>query len=119
MKKTYKFFWSGIYSQWHMADFVDEYNVKYNCAEQYMMASKTKIFKDEEALKKIMASSDPREQKALGRKVKRKTRLGKSISKEDRAKHKYIANMINGILSQAKNKEKENDNNNPDMAIGS
>ena len=49
------------------------------------------------------------------RKFKRKTRLGRSISKEDRAKHKYIANMINGILLQVKNKEKENDNNNSNM----
>lgn len=44
--------------------------IKYNCGEQYMMASKARLFDDKETLKKIMDSTDPREHKALGRKVK-------------------------------------------------
>jgi ribA/ribD-fused uncharacterized protein len=62
-------FYGGPFSQWYDAEmFVD--GELYNCAEQYMMASKAKLFGDEESLAKIMASQQPWEQKALGKKVK-------------------------------------------------
>jgi ribA/ribD-fused uncharacterized protein len=42
----------------------------YNCAEQFMMAQKARIFNDTETLIKIMAAKHPKEQKRLGRSVK-------------------------------------------------
>jgi len=45
----------------------DEY---YTTAEHWMMASKARLFKDDETLSKILKSSTPNEAKALGRKVR-------------------------------------------------
>jgi ribA/ribD-fused uncharacterized protein len=62
------FFWSGPFSQWHRGNFT--YNgLTYNTAEQAMMADKARHFKDNDTLKKIMASNSPKEQKAYGRQV--------------------------------------------------
>jgi ribA/ribD-fused uncharacterized protein len=44
--------------------------VRYNCAEQYMMAQKALLFGDAARHKAIMASSSPGDQKALGKLVK-------------------------------------------------
>jgi hypothetical protein len=65
----YYFFWGGYCSQWAESPF-EEFGEIFNCAEQFMMAAKAKVFNDEESFKKIMATNSPREQKALGRKVK-------------------------------------------------
>jgi ribA/ribD-fused uncharacterized protein len=67
-KQNYTFFWHGPFSQWHPCRFKIE-GVIYNCAEQYMMAQKAILFRDAASLEKIMASTSPRIQKALGRKV--------------------------------------------------
>ena len=69
MSEKFTFFWHGPFSQWYRQDFVVE-GVTYNCAEQYMMAAKAKLFEDDETLDKIMASTSPKEQKQLGREVK-------------------------------------------------
>jgi len=56
-------------SQWQKTDFwsvLDEYC----CMEQFMMANKALLFGDEEIYKQIMQCSDPKQMKALGRKVK-------------------------------------------------
>lgn len=63
------FFWGGPFSQWYQLDFTVD-GVRYNCAEQYMMAMKADTFGDKNALVRIMSSNDPREQKAIGRTVK-------------------------------------------------
>ncbi|CAN0542522.1 unnamed protein product, partial [Scytosiphon promiscuus] len=34
--------------------------VKYSCAEQYMMAEKAKLFVDEDSWRRIMATDEPR-----------------------------------------------------------
>ena len=44
--------------------------VEYNCAEQFVMASKARLFGDDTALSAILVSDDPREQKRLGRHVR-------------------------------------------------
>jgi ribA/ribD-fused uncharacterized protein len=62
------FFWNGIYSQW-LSSFFTIDGVQYSSCEQYMMAKKALYFKDRYSYLKIMQSSDPREQKNLGRKV--------------------------------------------------
>jgi ribA/ribD-fused uncharacterized protein len=68
-KEQFTFFWHGPFSQWHGCRFKID-GVTYNCAEQYMMAQKAVLFKDEDALAKIMATDSPRIQKGLGRKVR-------------------------------------------------
>lgn len=71
MKTTdkYIFFWSGIYSQWYHSIFTVD-KVQYQCAEQYMMAEKARVFGDKESLQKILSVDDPRKQKQWGRFVK-------------------------------------------------
>lgn len=66
--ETFTFFWNGPFSQWHICKFKLD-NVEYNCAEQWMMASKARFFKDDLSLRKILKANDPREQKRLGREV--------------------------------------------------
>lgn len=65
----YVFFWGGVCSQWYPSQFeINEQ--KFNCAEQYMMYKKALLFEDEDVANAIMATLNPREQKALGRKVR-------------------------------------------------
>ena len=61
---------SSCCNQWFPCDFVDKNGIKYNCCEQYMMAQKATLFKDNEVLEKILSNNDPREIKKLGREVK-------------------------------------------------
>ena len=56
------------FSQWTPSPFTLDL-VKYKCAEQFMMASKARLFGDDTALSAILASDDPREQKRLGRQM--------------------------------------------------
>jgi ribA/ribD-fused uncharacterized protein len=70
MKEQFTFFWSGVFSQWAKTPFTDANGITFNCAEQYMMWSKAKLFSDEETAEQILKTSNPRDQKALGRKVK-------------------------------------------------
>lgn len=74
MSDNYVFFWKaeevyGYLSNWYMEDFYS-YGIKYNCAEQYIMAAKAKLFNDEVAYNKIMQSNSPYQQKKYGRAVK-------------------------------------------------
>ena len=66
--EEFTFFWNGPFSQWHACDFEVD-GIEYNCAEQYMMAEKARLFGDEDTLERIMESGSPRTQKALGRVV--------------------------------------------------
>lgn len=79
-KLRYLFFWghtpktkemidASCLSQWWMCRFEID-GVVYNCAEQYMMAEKARLFGDEEMLGKIMEAKHPKEMKAYGRAVK-------------------------------------------------
>ena len=65
------FFWHppSVFSQWTLSPFTVDL-VEYNCAEQFMMASKAPLFGDDTAFSVILASNDPREQKRLGRQVR-------------------------------------------------
>lgn len=67
----FEFFWKteSPFSQWHSSTFEVD-GISYNCCEQFMMASKARLFGDEAVLKLIMATDDPRYQKQLGRTVK-------------------------------------------------
>ena len=55
-------------SQWWMQPFVID-GITYTCAEQYMMAEKARLFKDNRMLSKIMAARNPKEMKEYGRSV--------------------------------------------------
>ena len=60
---------SSCLSQWYMAPFF-VCDTQYCCMEQFMMASKARMFHDEETLAQILKSHDPQEIKKLGRKVR-------------------------------------------------
>ena len=62
-------FWGGWPSQWHKARFVVD-GAEFNCCEQYMMAEKAAVFGDAEAHGRILAASNPKQQKAIGRQVR-------------------------------------------------
>ena len=64
-------FWHppSAFSQWTLSPFTVDL-VEYNYAEQFMMASKVRLFGDDTALSAILATKDPREQKRLGRHVR-------------------------------------------------
>ena len=64
-------FWHApsVFSQWTLSPFTVDL-AEYNCAEQFMMASKARLFGDDTALSAILASDDPREKKRLGRHVR-------------------------------------------------
>ena len=66
--EQFHLFWGGPFSQWNKVDMEID-GVVYNCCEQYMMAMKAKVFGDKEAEEEIMETHDPREQKAIGRRV--------------------------------------------------
>jgi ribA/ribD-fused uncharacterized protein len=64
----YVFFWNGIYSQWHKAKMIID-GVEYSSCEQYMMHQKAIVFSDFYIASQILLTSDPKEQKSLGRKI--------------------------------------------------
>ena len=56
-------------SQWWPCKFKSN-NIEYNCAEQYMMSEKAKLFKDEKAYQLIIKESSQAKIKKLGRLIK-------------------------------------------------
>lgn len=59
----------SCFSQWYDVCFEVD-GVKYHTTEQYMMASKARLFGDEDTLDEIMNAATPSDYKKLGRKVK-------------------------------------------------
>ena len=81
IKPMYVLFHSGWPSQWYqftvkgedgkvkvLPQFVID-GVTYNCAEQYMMAQKAKMFKADALYKSILSETSPRKMKSMGRKI--------------------------------------------------
>eukprot|EP00293_Proteomonas_sulcata_P012040 CAMPEP_0184288656 /NCGR_PEP_ID=MMETSP1049-20130417/1146_1 /TAXON_ID=77928 /ORGANISM="Proteomonas sulcata, Strain CCMP704" /LENGTH=166 /DNA_ID=CAMNT_0026595153 /DNA_START=194 /DNA_END=694 /DNA_ORIENTATION=+ len=65
-------FYQGPFSQWHQAPFRDNADdVCFCCCEQYMMYHKAKLFQDEEAMQDILATTEPRKHKSIGRRVQK------------------------------------------------
>lgn len=90
-KKKFIFFWGHkpskdgtitktSLSQWWKSSFSINIDT-YCCMEQYMMAEKARLFKDDETLEKIMGMKNPKEIKELGRQVKN---FDESIWRENR-----------------------------------
>jgi len=72
MNQQYHFFWQAqsVFSNWYAYDF-DHNGIWFNCAEQAMMFEKAIAFDDKETAKEILRTNNPRDQKALGKQVKR------------------------------------------------
>ncbi len=66
--KKYTFFWgiNSLFSQFYPVDFIID-NIKYNCAEQFMMHKKALLFNDYEIAEKILKTKKAGKQKKLGR----------------------------------------------------
>ena len=99
VKERFTFFFGNAspFSQWHPAQFTVD-GIEYCCAEQYMMHQKAGesspacsstlthppsllvLFKDQQMAEKILATSEPRKQKALGRRV---SNFDKQVWKEN------------------------------------
>lgn len=65
----YVFFYGSVFSNWFECKLIWR-GIEFNCAEQAMMWAKGMVFGDKESQAKILATDDPRKQKALGRKIK-------------------------------------------------
>lgn len=73
-ENQFTFFWQkdklgGVLSQWFHSSFELE-GIRYETAEQYMMAKKALLFKDYERYVLIMNEKDPQKCKALGKDVR-------------------------------------------------
>ena len=95
------FFYGGTFSQWKRCSFIED-GIKFNCAEQYMMYHKAKLFGDDRIAKQILELSNPKEQKKLGR-------LVKNFDEKIWDEHKYEIVKNGNILkfSQNPNLKKE------------
>lgn len=94
-EERFTLFYGGPFSQWNR-DFPHQFEVdgvKYNCAEQYMMAEKARFFCDPEAEKQIMATGHPRDQKAIGRLVKN-LRSGKQEPFDEKAWNEVARDIV-------------------------
>lgn len=67
--EKFTLFYGGPFSQWRHSNFEID-GVRYNTAEQWMMAEKARTFGDTTIESMIMRSSSPAEQKDLGKKVR-------------------------------------------------
>ncbi|KAL7719728.1 NADAR family protein [Entamoeba marina] len=69
------FFWktnepkTGCFSQWWKSDFTVD-GITYHFAEQFMMAEKARLFKDDEVKQMILEATDPKTIKDLGRQIR-------------------------------------------------
>lgn len=84
-------FWNtpSPFDQWTTARFLVD-GVRYVCPEQYMMASKARLFGDEEIERQILSTESPKEHKRLGRAVRG---FDESIWSESRCEIVRTANM--------------------------
>ncbi|QGZ67035.1 NADAR family protein [Paraburkholderia acidisoli] len=57
-----------VFSNWHRCKFA-YHGYAFTSVEQFMMFAKAKLFCDEASARAVLATHDPRAQKALGRKV--------------------------------------------------
>jgi ribA/ribD-fused uncharacterized protein len=64
----YELFWKGPFSQWAKSLFVLD-GIPYPTAEHWMMAEKARLFKDEDAVRRVLAAKKPDEAKFIGRYV--------------------------------------------------
>ena len=85
----------NVFSQWWIQSFHTNEQT-YSCMEQFMMAAKAMLFNDAKTYKEIMSSTDPKEIKALGRKVK-------NFDPNVWNKHKYTIVYCGNVLKFTQN----------------
>jgi len=68
-KEEFVFFWGGTFSNWARSKFIID-GVTFTHCEQYMMYKKALMINDYKIAEEVMKADHPRDQKALGRKVK-------------------------------------------------
>lgn len=90
-QERFTFFWrqGSPFSQWHAAHFVVD-DVKFVCAEQYMMYKKAELFHDQDAMQQILDSTSPKFHKAIGRLVQG---FKEGVWKRNRTQIVYEASM--------------------------
>lgn len=66
---THIFFWGSVFSNWYISEF-DYKGHHFHNTEQAFMWEKAMHFNDDEMAQLILATPNPRENKALGRKVR-------------------------------------------------
>lgn len=66
----YVLFWGSIFSNFAHTPYTSFDGINFSCSEQEFMYRKAKLFEDEEIARQILASSNPKIIKALGRKVR-------------------------------------------------
>lgn len=89
---------NGHLGQWYPSPFVDTVGNRYQCAEQYMMHAKAKLFKDDETANKILTTTSPKQMKSLGRQVK-------EFSEAVWDQHKYNIVVDGNMLKFTQNPE--------------
>lgn len=67
--ELFTFFWKSKYANWCISPFRYK-GVDFNTAEQAMMWEKAMTFSDTKTADRILATSNPKEQKDLGRQVR-------------------------------------------------
>lgn len=87
--ENYHCFWHGKLSNWSNSPFSEKGN-QFVSNEQYIMYHKAILFKDYPSAKMILKSTNPKEAKALGRKVKN---FNSKIWDENK-----MQIMINGLM---------------------
>jgi hypothetical protein len=92
---SYHFFYTGPLSQWHPSPFLYK-GVEFVTAEQFMMFGKAMVFGDLEIAEKILATTTPKQQKALGRKVK-------NFDNEVWVGHGYAIVLLGNVLKFTQN----------------
>ena len=90
---------NGVCSNWYTSSFIIN-NTAFSCVEQYMMYRKAMLFKDAEVASKILLTNNPKEIKALGRKVK-------NFNEETWKEHRMDI-VCDGVLQKFKQNSKLN-----------
>lgn len=91
-------------SQWWMQRF-EVNGVTYSCAEQYMMAEKARLFRDDDMLAEIMKARSPKEMKAYGRAVQNfdkdvwETHCYRTVKTASKAKFSQNPELLEFLLS--------------------
>jgi len=96
-----------LFGQWYPSNFTVD-GMEYVTAEQYMMAGKARLFGDKEIEAQIVKTTDPKKQKALGRKVQNfdegvwKKSCVRIVTEGNLAKFSQDADFKKALLETAK-----------------
>lgn len=94
--ENYYFFWESFspFSNWYLCDFTYK-GIKFNCSEQAMMWEKCLSSNDEVAAERVLAESEPRNQKGIGRSI-----INFNVPKWDSTKYEIVKDILRHKFSQ-------------------